>query len=485
MTLTPRLLSRGLVLSFVVPAAIAVSASACGGSSKSSGVDASTATKVCIPGAQIACTCVGGGIGAQICAADGQSLGACQGCSSTSDSGSGDGTDSGNGGNGDAGDGAATTPDAGNGSPDAGDAGGGQPSDGGIGDASDGGLSTDAGDSGLVCNPNPLNYDVLGNGCDDDGDGIIDNLIICDTTLPTGPSQGTATQLLNAMEVCHAADATHWGIVSASFTNSHATANAGNGNFNYQHGILHALGGVTPQQGASLGVLSSGTADATDSQDNPPYFKGVKTGMQSTMNGDVPTGFPKANAGCALSKNVNDVINLKTQIKVPANAQGISFDFSFASSEWPEYVCTDFNDSFIAYMQSSAWNGGTSGNIAFDAMGNPMSVNVGFLSECSPAGAATGCNGTVMGTAACANGAGALTGSGFDDLGMWCNGQSSSGGGATGWLRTTAPVRAGETISLEFIIWDTGDAQYDSSVVLDHLTWLPSAPAAAVTAPSP
>jgi hypothetical protein len=55
---------------------------------------------------------------------------------------------------------------------------------------------------------------------------------------------------------------------------------------------------------------------------------------------------------------------------------------------------------------------------------------------------------------------------------MWCL-QTSSGGGATGWLTSTAPVTPGETITLEFIIWDTGDNQYDSSVLLDYLTWQP------------
>jgi hypothetical protein len=142
--------------------------------------------------------------------------------------------------------------------------------------------ASDSGDSGFVCDPNPLNYDIPGNGCDDDGDGVVDNVITCDSALPTGASQGTAAQLLNAMEVCHAADATHWGIVSAALTNSHATAGGGDGNFAYQHCILQTFGtgGVKAQKGSAFGVLSSGTADIDDTQDGPPYFKGIKSGMQ-------------------------------------------------------------------------------------------------------------------------------------------------------------------------------------------------------------
>src|SRR5258706_2433911 len=31
-----------------------------------------------------------------------------------------------------------------------------------------------------VCAPNPLNYDNPGDGCDDDADGIVDNVASCD-----------------------------------------------------------------------------------------------------------------------------------------------------------------------------------------------------------------------------------------------------------------------------------------------------------------
>ena len=62
--------------------------------------------------------------------------------------------------------------------------------------------------------------------------------------------------------------------------------------------------------------------------------------------------------------------------------------------------------------------------------------------------------------------------------GQWCSGypgtkkQSSANGGATGWLTSTAPVQAGETFTLEFMIWDTGDPFLDSSVLIDNFTWV-------------
>jgi hypothetical protein len=108
-------------------------------------------------------------------------------------------------------------------------------------------------------------------------------------------------------------------------------------------------------------------------------------------------------------------------------------------------------------------------NISFDAMNNPVSVNNGFFDRCTP-NTQTGCMGGPGGTASCAGGPGELQGTGFYNLGSYC-GNQSTGGGATGWLTTKAPVKGGEVITLQFIIWDTGDQNWDSSVLVDNLTW--------------
>ena len=70
-----------------------------------------------------------------------------------------------------------------------------------------------------------------------------------------------------------------------------------------------------------------------------------------------------------------------------------------------------------------------------------------------------------------------LAGTGFDVAGFYCNPETKTvGGAATGWLVTSAPVRGGETITLDFIIWSTNDQQLDTTVLLDHLVWLPETP---------
>ena len=154
------------------------------------------------------------------------------------------------------------------------------------------------------------------------------------------------------------------------------------------------------------------------------------------------------------------------------NAEGFQFDFDFYSGEWPEYVCTDFNDSFVAWLQSAAFMGKSGDfNVSFDSMNNPVSVNNGFFDRCT-ANAQTGCQGNKTATAACPGGPSELQGTGFYNLGNYCSGQTT-GGGATGWLTTTAPVKQGEVITLQFIIWDTGDPNWDSSVLLDNFQWQP------------
>jgi hypothetical protein len=342
----------------------------------------------------------------------------------------------------------------------------------------DGGTGTSSGGGG-GCNPNPLNYDIPGNGCDDDGDGKVDNRILCDTSLPL---EGDATAFANSIGLCQMADATHWGIVSVAYTlGFSAAAPSGNPKFDGQHGILPAFGSVVkPRDGARLGVLSSGYARECDDPTSmscsgtgqgDPYFKGAQAGM--TGPAQAPPGYPKAAAGCPGASSINDAIGVKLQIKVPANAQGLQFDFDFYSGEWPEWVCSEFNDAFVAWLTSTAYPGkGGDLNISFDSMNNPVSVNNGFFDRCTPS-TQTGCMGNNSSTAACPGGPNELQGTGFYNMGSYCGAATSTGGGATGWLTTKAPAKQGETITLQYIVWDTGDQSWDSSVLVDNFQWQP------------
>lgn len=328
----------------------------------------------------------------------------------------------------------------------------------------------------FVCAPSAGNYEVPGNGCDDDADGNVDNVVPCDGALPVS---GDAATFVKALGLCKSATATSWGLVSAKYSrgyNTNADPHEG------QHGILTKFGDVVkPREGISLGVLSTGYAREFDKGDGPGsfdpliFFPGLashafKGGQRMTGDGALPPGYPKAAAGCTIANDVHDVASIELEIKVPTNARGLKFDFNFYSGEWPEYVCTQYNDGFAAFLRGGAFNGGVLDNISFDAMSNPVSVNNGFFDRCTP-NAQTGCQGGTPKIAACPGGESELAGTGFAEKGAYCGDTESSAGGATGWLTSQAPVQPGETITLQFVIWDTGDERYDSSVLLDNLAW--------------
>ncbi len=336
----------------------------------------------------------------------------------------------------------------------------------------DGGFGGDGASQG--CNPNPDNFDVPGNNCDDDGDGIVDNPIgACDTGLPANP---TAAQLAKAIGLCPNKGDT-WGVVSAKFTQGYQNTQAPNPQ---QAGALPKFGStVTPRQGSSIGIISSGLASPMDCGSG--NFNG-SINCAGTAAGAAPPNYPKTVSGCPIANNVNNVMNVVLKIQVPANAKGFSFDFNFYSGEWPDFVCTNFNDSFVAWLESSAWQGkGGDLNISFDSNNNPINVNNGFFQVCSPPG--TQCP-NMKTAATCTLGESQLLGTGFDMKQDYClTGTNTTGGGATGWLTTTAPVAQGEQITLQFMVWNTGDDEYDSTVLLDNWQWQASATSVSTTRP--
>jgi hypothetical protein len=93
--------------------------------------------------------------------------------------------------------------------------------------------------------------------------------------------------------------------------------------------------------------------------------------------------------------------------------------------------------------------GSINGNISFDSMNNPVSVNIAFFDVCS----------------GCPQGTAALQGTGFD--GSW-----GDDAGATSWLKTSAPVTGGKEITIRWAIWDTGDTAWDSTALIDDFSWI-------------
>jgi hypothetical protein len=254
-----------------------------------------------------------------------------------------------------------------------------------------------------------------------------------------------------AIELCQNVNDSGFGVVDARWVRADGSpATPG-----LQAGIMSDFGpNVTPRGGDSLLVLSSGHARRMVDADACGDFTCEMAGL-----GVAPTGFPQDVPSCSGSDEINDDVALEVELKAPTNATGYSFDFSFYSFEFPEWVCTSYNDQFIALMDPAP-EGSINGNVSFDTMTNPVSVNIAFFQVCQ---------GCTLGTAE-------LQGTGFD---VWDD------AGATGWLATTAPVEGGDQFKLRFAIWDTGDQSWDSTVIVDNFQWVAETGTVVGTAPIP
>jgi len=143
-------------------------------------------------------------------------------------------------------------------------------------------------------------------------------------------------------------------------------------------------------------------------------------------------------------RGTRDLTILRLVVRVPSNANCLSFRFRFLSQEFPKYLGNIYNDGFIAELDQTTWNSGLSGandphissprNFAKDPKGNIISINA---------------TGPATMTAANANG--------------------TTYGGATPILRASTPITPG-VHSLFLSIFDQGDRGFDSAAFIDNLT---------------
>lgn len=206
------------------------------------------------------------------------------------------------------------------------------------------------------------------------------------------------------------------------------------------------LGYVHPQNGPQGGQLGNYNAN-TQVSVPPEYLMAHNGSIPSPANCPVCSG-PECTTAF-------DSVNLKARIRVPTNAFSFSYRFKFYTAEYPEFVCQKFNDFFLALLSSQAQGLPADKNIAFDAQKSPVSVNNGFFEVCF-----------ALKPGDCPSGTQELEGTG---MGGWDN--SLKDGGGTEWLTNEAPVKPGETIELQFIVWDAGDHNVDSLVLLDKFRW--------------
>jgi hypothetical protein len=266
---------------------------------------------------------------------------------------------------------------------------------------------------------------------------MVDNVAPpCDTGLTIDSVD--AMDAARAVDLCQLATGPKWGVISANYVRANGTVTASNASV----GLLDNFGpNVTPQGGSNMLALSSGKARRPADAGACGTYSCFTSGV-----GTAPPGFPQDSSGCSIGTNINDDVGFEVKIRSPKNATGYSFDFKFYSFEYPEFVCTTWNDQFISLVSPPPM-GALDGNISFDANNNPVSVNVAFFDVCA---------GCLLGTAE-------LAGNGFD---VWDD------AGATSWLKTTAPITGGDEVTIRWAIWDTGDQSWDSTALVDNFQWI-------------
>jgi hypothetical protein len=344
---------------------------------------------------------------------------------------------------------------------------------------------------------NPGAFEIPGNGIDDDCDPSTPDNAPPPSCSPTSKfGSVTGNDLVNAMDICQFTTANaplpmkKWGVIQAQLLLADGVTPLPASD-NVQTGVMTGFGpDVSPQKYVTMASMSSGTARALG---DPGYVHpkngtgaGQNTGNYNAMTQvKIQSGYigqhggqPPAPAACSAACDLSapgevcdqafDSVDLDVTIRVPTNAFAFSYQFKFYSAEFPEYLCRQYNDFFVTLLKSS-WVPNPNanppqmplpadGNIAFDSMGNPVSVNNGFFQVCFPP------YGAPAGT--CPSGTLDLIGNG---MGGW--GSNVKEGGATDWLTNEAPVVPGETAEIQFIIWDAGDHNVDSLVLLDHFRW--------------
>lgn len=333
---------------------------------------------------------------------------------------------------------------------------------------------------------NPGAFEFGGNVVDDDCDGTIDNVLAtCDGALAS--NSAVAADYARAIDLCqfttlNPADPAdrNWGVITSAL---HLASGAGAPAAN-SRSIRPGFGSViTPEYGSRLAVFSTG--NAADGNDiNPPFAafqQGTDTATSSAFpapwfadNGNALPNVPGCPALAGGATAFNPVM-LSLDVRVPTNAQSFSVRFYFFSAEYPEYVCTAFNDMFVTLIDSTNATNPADGNLAVYDDGVtlwPVGVNIlaaanGLFTQCA--------NGNVSqcgfgGNYAGCVGAGELAGSGFDVDANAC-GYNGDAGGGTGWLTINGNVTPGEVMTLRFVVWDTSDGVWDSLVLVDDFQW--------------
>jgi hypothetical protein len=148
----------------------------------------------------------------------------------------------------------------------------------------------------------------------------------------------------------------------------------------------------------------------------------------------------------ALGQNAaNDLLWFDMSVTVPPDTHGYEMDFNYFTAEYPTYVNDIYNDIFVVWSTSTAY------------VGNVCTVNDQPCTVTALAGAIA---------AGVPEGDPRLAGTGMEPNGLFLQ-----EGAGTGWYKIVGPATPGETLELTYALFDMGDTEFDTVVLLDNWAW--------------